>query len=91
LKPDLKRAEVHLQFRTGGKETYLPATFFFFCMSNLPLTDFTDRYRLRLTDDGNGRNMRYRHIVGEITDINDKVGTVGGKPPTVTDSPDTQA
>jgi len=58
-------------------------------MSNLPLTDFTDRYRLRLTDDGNGRNMRYWHFVGEITDFIDKVGTVGEKHPTVIDSPDT--
>jgi hypothetical protein len=82
-----------LQFRTGGKELYLPlpATFFFFCIFNLPLTDFTDRYCLRLTDDGNGRKMIYWHIVGEITDFTDKVETVGGKPPTVTDSPDTQA
>jgi hypothetical protein len=60
-------------------------------MSNLPLTDFTDRYHLRLTDDGNSRNMIYRHIVGEITDFTDKVGTVGRKLSTVTDSPDTQA
>jgi hypothetical protein len=88
----LKRAEVYLQFRTRGKEPYLPlpATFFF-CISNLPLTDFTDRYCLQLTDDDNGRKMIYRHIVGEITDFTDKVRTVGGKPPTVTDSPDTKA
>jgi hypothetical protein len=91
LRLDLKRAEAHSQFRIGGKEPYLPAIIFFFCMSNLPLTDFTDRYRLWLTDDGTGRKMRYWHIVGEITDFFDKVSTVGGKPPTVIDSPDTQA
>jgi len=31
--------------RIRGKEPYLLAIFFFFCMSNLPLIDFTDRYR----------------------------------------------
>jgi hypothetical protein len=71
--------------RTGGKETYQPAIFFF-CMSNLSLTDFNDNYRLQLTGDDNSWNMRYHHFV---TDFTDKVGMVGEKPPTVTDSSDT--
>jgi hypothetical protein len=33
--------------------------------------------------------MQRRKGVGEITDFPDKVGTVGGKPPTVPDFPDT--
>jgi hypothetical protein len=45
-------------------------------------------YRL-LLGDGNGWNRSSRKEVGEITDFTEKVGTVGGKPPTVPDFPDT--